>query len=191
MLKSNRPTPRPLPKLILLPMPKGLKRAKRGGRAMGVGVSAWPANDECDAQSKAAPLRTLMQNSMDEFSAVIALVRHFMVGESEEVKSSARWLDSLAGELDSLDSDLERGCYDRGVTIDDLSSLDQTLGECPEIEDLAGEAAAEFPWIMLNFWLQEVERKGRELVNIAIGCVSTQDAGVVSNALKSFRYPIR
>lgn len=189
MPNTRQAARRPLPKLLLLPLPAGLKKLSRGRRP---GAMASPSLDiQQDTQFSLGNRRMLIQGTLDDLSAVVALVGSFLVGDAAQVQESIDWLHDLASEIESVDQDIEAGCFDGAVTIDDISGLDGILDRRPEFEDVEEGGIDAFASNMLCFWLDEAERRGREVIDIATMAVSLQDACDVGNALRSMRYPVR
>ncbi len=188
MPKNRQAARRPLPKLLLLPLPTGLKKMSRSRRPVAM---ASPALDiQQDTQFSLGNRRMLIQGVLDDLWAVVALVRSFLVGDAAQVQESIDWLHDLASEIESVDQDIEAGYLDGAVRIDDISGLDEILDRRPVFEDVEEGGIDAFASNMLCFWLDEVERRGREVIDIAIMAVSLQDACDVGNALRSMRYPI-
>jgi len=169
-------------------MPEGLTKWRRRNAPI-QGASTQLADDEQEDITNNDMFRVALRRSMDDLFALVALVRGFVVSGGEETENAVRWLEKLSAELDDLDKDLEAGCLDGFVTIDDLSSLVEVL-DAPFSEASDDGAAELFPLNMLNFWLQEIQRRAWELFHLAIGSAPLYRSKAVGDALKSMKYPL-
>lgn len=190
MRQKNQVATRSLPRLVLLPMPDDLKKWRRGPPRPHTVLEVNAEDEVQGSRVGARAFRAALRSGMDDLFALVALVRGFTASGGAATQKTTAWLERLAGALDTLDQDIEAGCLDGDVTCDDVYELDGTLDECRYFETTEDGAAEPFPWNMLNFWLQEIERRGRELVYVAVGSVALRDYQAASHAVKSLKYPL-
>jgi hypothetical protein len=188
MPKPKFPDARPLPRLVLLPLPELTLKSRSGPKKSR--PNARLRSEPELKQERPSPYVEAMLSSMDELRALIVLVQSFLNSKDKAVGAVAEWLKKLLDELAYLDSDIANGNLDGKVTADDVSGLDDSLTEFPDLEEILEESQDIFPWNMLSFLLVEIRRRGSELFHIAICSVDVIEAMNMSQTVKAMRYPI-
>lgn len=187
-------TPRPLPKLIALPIPEFKQHAplKKYGRPSSI-QNALESNQSETNESDVH--KSAIIAAIDALQSVIALTYSFLKDVPDNIAEPEEWLTQLGEAIDFLEEALRLGLLDpdQNVTIETegVSSLDSTLTEMPEFEEYLDETVGPFSSKLLCFWLNEIERRGWELLNICIMSVDVIDAGRTFQMMKALRYPVR
>ena len=190
MQELRIPDPRPLPRLILLPLPEQTLRSRSGPKRSQ--PKARLRSESEFKQEKPDPYVEAILGSMDELRALIVLVQSFLNSKDEGVTKAAEWLKELLDDLADIDSTIASDDFRGEVTADDVSGLDEILTRFIDLGEFLEEPQEEklFPWNMLGFWLDEVRLRGWELFNIAICSVDVIEAMKMSQTVKAMRYPI-
>jgi hypothetical protein len=134
-----------------------------------------------------------VKEAIRELQAEIALVAGMIEGKSRILEDEAKWLKDLDTVLDNTWDEIERG----GIDIDDIdnidhpdaSPLDSTLHERHQLGSPAGRGNARILRRCVDFWLDDIHRRGYGLVHLLLDAVSILDAKDAYAALHAIRYP--
>ncbi len=181
---------RPLPSLIALPIPQLPKRPHGTGPRHPSGRPGQPDSQETrkvDIRGQA------IMESMDALRAVIAVTESFIADGPAYVQTVTEWLKLLKAAFDELEEGLDKGWLDGVVTIETkgVDSLDAALDATPDLDDADNEAIDIVARRCLTFWIEEIERRGRELFDICIVSVDVVAAQENFAAMRTLRYPVK
>jgi hypothetical protein len=134
-----------------------------------------------------------IMESMDALRAVMALTESFIHKGPAYVRDVSEWLAQLKSALEELEEGLSKGWLDGVVTIesDGVNSLDATLDATPDLDAADDDVIDIVAQRCLRFWIEEIKRRGRELVDICIVSVDVAEAKELFGVVRTMRYPIK
>ena len=181
---------RPLPRLLLLPLP-AVDDEKKHGRTPPVLSGRRPGG---------CPLSELLANdgfmealmySLDDLRALVRFVLQLLADRPSYAKEMILWLEGIGGCLDGFEDEAERGAFAGLVTLETegVSELEEVLSHPRHYEgwEDAEDATLEK---LVNFWGDEVGRRGRELLDLVGGAVVAFEARDVLQVTRKVRYPL-
>lgn len=105
------------------------------------------------------------------------------------------WFQDIGRALDEIEKATSKGWWETGsVTIDSdgVCDLDSALRDLPDLTGKFGRSAIDrCSSNLLMMWLDEVTRRGWEIISLAIMEVDVLDGERALGQLKSMRYPVR
>lgn len=169
-----------MPTLIGLPIPA----CKRKGISSASFES--PECDDPDYVYKQAVLEA--EQSM---WALIQFVLSLLDEKSQATCAAFRWLVDLQGELEYLEIAMKTGCLDiEPVRIDTegVDGIDEMLRLKPDL--YADDQQDSSLLKLLEFWLDEISRRGYELINVCIKAVLWLEARDTFKQQRLLAYPL-
>ena len=187
MPRPSRKPVRRLPTLITLPIPQ-FKRHNPPPPFSSGGTSR--SRDICEADPGDPHKHTIVL-AIDSLCAVIDLTLSFLTAKPDYASDIIEWLLDLRGTLSALEEAIVNGCLDDdSISIDTEgpSDLDAVLSDCPELDP--DDFSDDCLYRLIFFWLEEIERRGYELLNIctmSVDCIAARNAFLQTANL---HYPI-
>jgi hypothetical protein len=148
----------------------------------------WEFNEENEAEHFRAVL-----GFSEELRVLMNHITSMLPRPWGVTSSIAEWFREITVALDEIENAVSNNWWETGsVTIDSVgvSELDCVLDNAPDLTTgFCKRAADRCAQKFLVAWLDEIQRRGREIISLAIMEVDVMNALDALNRLKGMRYP--
>ena len=176
-------------------MPPGMKKKRNSPDKIVLPMQPFHRREWEYSDDDASEHFRVVQGFSEELRLLINHVAALLPRPWGVARQLQAWFHDIEQALDEIERATRNGWWTTGsVTIDSdgVSLLDEALDGVPDLTGSFSKSAADrCASRLLMMWLNEIVRRGREIIFLSIMAIDVRDADGALNHLKSMRYPVR